>query len=122
MAAKITPQIFNGNWQLIISETLSCVPSQGLQMLVPISHGKNAMFKFVFKSTDNASEKDVEIEQAANDLTFTLENFVNSLGTSLSDPFKFHIGKDNFFLQLYGISTGPDILCLTISIFKEGHV
>lgn len=90
-------------------------------MHVPISHEKSAIFKFAFTSTATLSERDVSIDQTENDLTFTLTNFLNSFGASLSDPFRFHIGEDNFILQLYGISTGQDILCLTISIFKEKH-
>jgi hypothetical protein len=121
MTTKITPQIFNGNWQLIISETLSCIPSQGLQMHVPVSPGKSAIFTFVFNSTTNPSDRDVNIDQFGENLTFTFTNFSTSLGASLLDPFRFHVGDDNFFLQLYGISTGQDILCLTISIFKEKY-
>ena len=121
MITKITPKIFNGDWQLIISETLSCIPSQGLQVYVPVTNERTAIFTFIFKSTQT-TEKDVKVDQVDNNLTFTLTNFLNSLGASLSDPFKFHIGKDNFFLQLYGITTGQDILCLTISIFKEKNV
>lgn len=121
MTSKITPQIFNGDWQLIISETLSCIPSQGLQVYVPITSEKNALFKFVFKSTDDPKKRDASVDQEGNNLTFTLINFLNLLGASLSNPFRFSIGKDNFLLQLYGISTGEDILCLTISVFKEKH-
>lgn len=122
MIPKIVPKIFNGTWQLILSETLSCIPSQGLEIYVPINNEKNAIFKFIFKTIDNKKLKDAHVNQTDNILTFTLTNFLNSLGATLSDPFKFNIGKDNFLLQLYGISARSDVLCLTISIFKEKNV
>ncbi len=119
MIGKIIPQIFNGNWQLMVSETLSCVPSRGLQVYIPITNEKNAIFNFVFKAADDQKRRNVSVDQVDNNLTFTLTNFLSSLGASLSNPFNFSIGKDKFLLQLYGLSTGGDILCLTISLFKE---
>ncbi len=119
MIPKIIPRIFNGPWQLILSETLPCIPSQGLEIHVPINNEKNAIFKFVFETLDNSILKNASVNQADNTLIFTLTNFLNSLSSSLSDPFKFTIGEDHFFLQLYGTSTGYDVLCLTIAIFRE---
>lgn len=106
MISKITPQIFNGDWQLLISETLSCIPSRGLQVHIPMTNKKNAIFKFVFQSAEDQNVRNFSIDQVDNDLTFTLTNFLNFRGASLSKPFKFNIGNDKFFLQLYGISTG----------------
>ena len=117
--SKVLPKIFNGNLQLVISETLCCVPTNGIQIHIPITTEKNAIFKFIFNSDPISSIRNVEVSQKDDNVIFVLTNFLNSLGASLSTPFKFKVGKDIFFLQFYGVSTGENILCFTFSIFKE---
>jgi hypothetical protein len=119
---KITPIIFNGDWQLIMSETLCCDPTHELLLLLPITSEKNIPFRFLFKTNANTTDKGINIFQERDTLVFTLTNFLHALGASLANSFEFKIGDDPFYLQLYGISTGESLLCLTISIFRKRKV
>lgn len=116
--SKVIPKIFNGDLQLIISETFCCAPSKGIQVILPITSEKNLIFKFVFKIDRALSDRNIEVLQEDSELKFVLTNFVNSLGTSLSSPFSFNIGKENFSMQIFGIASSEDIICFTISVFK----
>ena len=79
---------------------------------------KTAEFHFVFKTDPDSSKRGLATFQEGDVLTFTLTNFLSSLGASLSQPFEFNIGADKYFLQIYGNSSGEDSLCLTISVFR----
>jgi hypothetical protein len=115
---RIIPKIFNGDSELILSETFCCDSSKSVCVQLPITPGKIVDFYFDFKIHEDKSNRSVRINQTENTLTFTLLNFANTLGTSLSNPFEFGIGNDRFLLQIYGVSAGQKTLCLTISIFR----
>lgn len=117
--SKIIPQIFNGNAELLISETFCCSPSQGIKIHIPITQEKNSIFEFSFIRDDNYTNREIKVSSDGANLQFILINFSNQLGASLSTPFNFQVGKENFSLQIFGISPGDDILCFTISIFKK---
>lgn len=115
---KIIPKIFNGNLELVLSETLCCNAKDGVQVHIPVTSEKVAQFHFIFETDSDASKRGCKTTQEGEVLIITLTNFLNSLGASLSKPLEFCIGEDKFFLQFYGSSTGADYLCLTISVFK----
>lgn len=85
---------------------------------IPITPQKTAEFHFIFQSDSDNSKRGINTSQKGNILTFTLTNFLTASGASLSKPFEFNIGVDKFFLQLYGASSGDEVLCLTLSIFR----
>lgn len=115
---RITPTIFNGSNQVILSETICCNPKLGVQVRLPITNENWVEFRFVFQS-DSDLKKGATIFQEGNILTFTLINFLGAFGSSLLQPYEFRIGEDKFFLQIYGASPGQNSLCMTISILKE---
>jgi hypothetical protein len=115
---RITPKIFNGDSELILSETFCCDSSKRVCVQLPITPGKIVDFYFDFKADEDKSNRSVQVNQNENTLTFTLLNFANALGASLSKPFEFGIGRDRFFLQICGMPTGEQTLCLTVSIFR----
>ncbi|MFA6915050.1 MAG: DUF6864 domain-containing function [Parachlamydiales bacterium] len=115
---KITPEIFNGSLELVLSETVCCNPKYGLQVHIPVTSEKIAQFHFRFESDSDPSKKGCATSQEGEVLIITLTNFLSSLGASLSKPLEFCIGDDKFFLQFYGAASGSDCLCLTISVFK----
>ncbi len=117
--AKIIPTIFNGKYQLLISETFCCIPSLGIRLNIPISNNKFSNFEFDFYLNEKQQNRSVQVNQIKSDLYFALTNFFNPLGTAFIEPFKFKIGEENFLLQIYGTSIHNDFLNLTISIFKE---
>ncbi len=116
---RIIPKIFNGTRQLVISETFCCDPNQDVRIFLPITQEKTAELRFEFKSDADASNRHVEISKKENILILTLTNFLNTLGAALTKPVELNIGKDRFSLQIYGTSTGKEMLCLTLSLFKE---
>jgi hypothetical protein len=116
---KITPKIFNGSLQLVLSETLCCNASHGIQVHVPITVDKTVEFHFVFNTDADLSLQSCTASQKGDVLTISLTNFLSPFGAALTQPFEFTIGEDKFFLQIYGASAGTDCLCLTVSIFRE---
>lgn len=115
---KIVPKIFNGDLQLILSETFCCDPTRGVRIHIPVTMEKDTVFSFVFKSDSDRSNRSIQTNQEGNTLTFFVTNFLNTFGASLTNFFEFKIGPDQFFLQIYGTSTSEIALCLTVSIFK----
>lgn len=115
---KITPKIFNGSLELVLSETVCCNPKHGLQVHIPVTSEKTAQFHFRFESDSDSSKKGCATSQDGDVLTLILTNFLGSFGASLTNPLEFCIGEDKFFLQFYGAASGSDCLCLTISVFK----
>ena len=91
----------------------------GVQVHIPVTPEKTAKFHFVFKTDPDCSKRGLATFQEGDVLTFTLTNFLSSLGASLSQPFEFNIGADKYFLQIYGNSSGEDSLCLTISYLED---
>lgn len=117
---KTIPKIFNGSSQLVISETFCCNPNHGIKIYLPITPEKTATLQFEFKSDSDTSKRGVETSQEKNMLTITLINFLHPVGSTLTKPLELNIGNDRFSLQIYGSSAGQELLCLTISLFKEG--
>lgn len=119
---KVIPKIFNGDLELILSETVTCMPSMGIQIHIPITNEKITIFKFTFIKDEARTTGNVQVSKEGDDIVFSLTNFLNPLGAAFSHPFKFHVGNETFLMQIYGVSTGEDIVFLNVSIFKEKNV
>jgi hypothetical protein len=117
---RVTPKIFNGDLQLIVSETLCCNPKFGVQIYLPVTVGRSIKIAFVFNENVDKSKKNCDISQDNEGLSISMDNFLAPHGASLSKPLGFAIGEDKFLIQLYGCSTADDCLCLTVSIFYKG--
>lgn len=119
---KIQPKIFNGGWQLVMSETVCCNPSRELEVHLPVTPESVTMLRFVFITDSNLSKSNLhttnEGNNEGNTVTFTLTNFLKQFGAFLN-PFEFSIGADRYFLQMHGMSASRELLNLTISIFKK---
>lgn len=115
---KIQPKIFNGGWQLVMSETVCCNPSLELEVHIPVTPESVTMFRFVFITDSDLSKSNLHTTNEGNTVTFTLTNFLKQFGAFLN-PFEFSIGADRYFLQMHGMSASSELLNLTISIFKE---
>lgn len=118
---RIQPKIFNGGWQLVMSETICCNPSRGLEVHIPVTPEIWSYFQFIFITDAESSNSKLHISTKENDVIFTLTNFLMDLGASLLNPFEFKIGSDKYFLQMHGISKNSELLNLTISIFKDNE-
>ncbi len=116
---KVVPKIFNDDSELVLSETVSFTPSKGLTIHIPTAQESMSIFEFSFIKDEKSSIANAEIKASGNNLVFTLTNFLNSLGAAFSQPFTFHINKEKFEMFIYAISTGEDVICLTISIFRH---
>lgn len=115
---RIQPKIFNGGWQLVMSETICCNPSRGLEVHIPVTPENITKFQFVFITDAESSNARLHTVTKENAVIFTLTNFLMQLGAFLN-PFEFKIGSDKYFLQMHGMSASSELLNLTISIFKE---
>lgn len=116
---KIQPKIFNGGWQLVMSETICCNPSRDLEVHIPVTPENVTKFRFVFETDSDSQKSSLQTTSEENTVVFTLTNFLRQLGAFLN-PFEFSIGPDKYFLQMHGMSASSELLNLTISIFKEG--
>lgn len=114
---RIQPKIFNGNWLLVMTETICCNPSKGLEVHIPITPEIITKFKFEFL-TDAKLSSGMKVVNNEGLVIFTLTNFLMSLGAFLN-PFEFKIGSDKYFLQMHGMANNNELLNLTISMFKE---
>ena len=116
---RVVPKILNGTRHLVISESFCCDPNQNVSIFLPITPEKSVELRLEFEFDEDSSIRRVDISKTDDILIIKLNNFLNSLGTSLTNPLELTIGKDRFSLQMYGSSTNRDMLCLTISLFKE---
>lgn len=117
---RVVPKLKNGNLTLVISETLCIDPMHGLELVLPINLEKNLKIFFDFGDKVNQDGK-VETVVEGDILKIKFSNFLNTFGVSLANPLHFSIGNNSFLIRMYGFSNNPNILSLTISIFKVGE-
>ncbi|GAB4185867.1 MAG: hypothetical protein Tsb0015_03200 [Simkaniaceae bacterium] len=115
---RIFSEIKNGTFRLVVSETVCINPALGMQLTLPISPDKKLLLSFQFTNKD-LKEDQIKTEVKGEKIEISFYNFLHSLGVSLAMPIRFSVGNTWFSMRMYGVSNNPEVLSLTISIYKE---
>ena len=129
MLNRVIPNIHNGHRQLILTETLSFMPNDGLIITIPTLNEStgiqsNITLQFTFI---NKEAEPISVKQSAenNTLLLTFVNFNNSLGAGNTTPFFFNFGNVQYSLLIFTKSlTNKEnpkdtVYTMTFSIYSE---
>lgn len=104
MVNRVIPRILNGNKELVLTETLSFLPKEGLKIIIPtldLPSGKQSELTLKFTFIDKAGESP-SIKQSVenNILSVLFINFNDTFGIGTTVPLSFTFGGSQYHLLI----------------------